>query len=83
MSIEFSAAGYECYWFSVLGVKNAAGIVSEFDLDASDRHGLDEWLSLAEVEAARADGISPIPAEWAEYHARALDELCSVEMEVS
>lgn len=72
---------YEGYWNAVIGRGNAASIVGEFDLDPTDRAGLDEWLGKAEAESWRVgDGYdgSPIPAEWAEHHEKALEELCAV-----
>lgn len=66
---------YEGYWNAVLGAdRDEAAVVEEFELDATDRQGLGEWLGSAEAEAAREGGID-IPAEWADHHARALAEL--------
>jgi hypothetical protein len=70
---------YEGYWNAVIGDRRTAeSTVAEFDLDPTDRRGLDEWLGLAEVESARAGRIE-IPEEWSGFHAKALDELCTVE----
>jgi hypothetical protein len=72
------------YWAVVLGDKrSAADVAIEFDLDTSDRRGLDEWLGHAE-EAAWSEDHSheagaDLPEEWSEFHARALDALHSVD----
>lgn len=67
---------YEGYWNVVLSSnRNAADVIAEFDLDPSDRRGLDEWLGHAEEAAREAGGLPQIPEEWAGYHARALAAL--------
>jgi len=68
------------YWNLVLGAsRDAADVVREFELDPSDRRELDVWLAEAALEAWREGNLGgPIPASWAGYHARALDELCGV-----
>ena len=64
---------YEGYWHAVLGQGTSVDVVREHELGAE---GLDEWLGLAEVEAARIGGVgSVLPEEWAEYHKRALAAL--------
>jgi len=74
---------YEGYWNAVLGAsRDAANVVSEFELDASDRRGIDEWLGVAEVDAWMAGGGEPhrdaLPTEWTEWHAKALNEIVAV-----
>lgn len=69
---------FEGYWSVVLGANRAAcDVVRDFDLDTSDRRGMDEWLRTAEAEALLAGGVTEIPAEWCDFHARALDQLCA------
>ncbi len=69
---------YEGYWNTVLGAsRDAAGIVTEFDLNTKDRVGLSTWLGCAEAAACVADNIE-LPEEWEAFHGRALDELCNV-----
>ena len=68
---------YDGYYTAVIGELGPASIVAEFGLDPSDRQGLSEWIGNAEHEAAAAAGIG-IPAEWADHHVKALDELASV-----
>ena len=75
---------YGGYWTTVLGGGSAARVVDEFCLNPGDRRGLDEWLGRAETDAwmAGAEGRDgePMPAEWQTFHARALDEMCAVEV---
>mgnify|MGYP003437090669 FL=1 len=68
---------YEGYRSTVLGAHATPdSLASEFDLDLSDRRGLDEWLGTAESEAWAVGGQpGAIPDEWAGFHAKALDEL--------
>ncbi len=62
---------YEGYYATVVG--------TGFRPEADTRRGLDEWLGAAEVEAWRVGGqAGELPAEWAQYHARALDRLVSL-----
>lgn len=75
----------ETYWNTVLGAnRTAADVVREFELDQSDRRGLDEWLANAEIEAASAGARGDIVERdamieaWAPLHAGALDQLCAV-----
>jgi hypothetical protein len=65
------------YWNLVLGAsRDAADVVREFELDPTDRPGLDAWLGEAEAEAWREGNLGgPIPSSWTTYHARALDVL--------
>lgn len=80
---------YEGYWNAVLGAnRNAEDVIREFELNSSDKAGMDEWLGNAEIEAAiqlhirgtNVDGLhaGEFPREWREYHTRALEELCKV-----
>ena len=70
---------FEGYWNAVLGSnRSAEDVVREFDLDSSDRVGLDKWLGEAEGEAAAMGGIE-IPPEWAGFHGRALKDLASID----
>jgi len=68
---------FEGYWNVVLGTgRNPSDVVREFDLDITDRAGLDEWLGSAEAEAwAMGGNDHPVPVEWVEYHERALSLL--------
>lgn len=69
---------YSLYWNAVLGEeRDAEGVIAEFDLDPTDKQGLDEWLGLAEAEAALARGIE-VPEEWSRHHSRALAELAAI-----
>lgn len=70
---------FEGYWNAVLGAnRSAEDVIREFDLDASDRRGLDEWLGHAEAEAWRVGGQGgTLPAEWTAHHDKALDALAS------
>ena len=69
---------YDGYWTAVLGMRNADEVRAEFGLDVSDRRGLDEWLSLAEVEAWRIGGEGgDLPEEWRVFHTRALADLAA------
>lgn len=73
---------YEGYWNVVLGHRSAEQVVAEFELDPSDRRGLDEWLGEAEAEAWRVGGEGgAMPEEWGDFHARALDALCATKAE--
>lgn len=64
---------FEGYWNTVLGAnRSAADVVREFQLDASDVRGLDEWLGTAEADALAAGGKTVVPEEWTSHHARAL-----------
>ncbi|GMV18390.1 MAG: hypothetical protein AMXMBFR56_66140 [Polyangiaceae bacterium] len=76
-----SAWDYEGYWNVVLGAdRTAADVVREFALNVDDRPGLDEWLGHAEVESWRVGGTGgELPAEWAGFHRRALEELLGAE----
>ena len=69
---------YGGYWASVLGLGNATKIVDDYGLVPSDRQGMSEWLGAAEEAALSAASIDN-PDEWADFHTRALDELCSVD----
>lgn len=73
---------YEGYWNAVLGGnRTAADVVREFELVPTDLVGLDKWLGHAEVESWRVGGTGgDMPAEGAEHHKHALDELCEVEV---
>ena len=73
---------YDDYWCLVVGEeRTAADAVYEFELDPTDRGSIDGWLGLCEVESwANGEQGGPIPASWVEYHQRALDELCGVEV---
>jgi hypothetical protein len=67
---------YEGYWNAVLGAsRDADDVCREFDLDPSDRRGMDEWLGVAESEAWSQCGEGDMPSEWTEHHTKALDEL--------
>lgn len=69
---------YERYWEVVLGDRDAAGVLREFDLSDGSRRGLDEWLGTAEADAwIMAGNSGELPAEWraGAFHERALDEL--------
>jgi len=68
---------YEGYWNAVLGAnRSVRDVIREFDLDPLDRRGLDEWLGHAEAEAWRVGGgRGRVPAEWDQFHERALYEL--------
>lgn len=71
---------FDGYWNTVLGAsRDAADVVREFDLNpADDRRGTDEWLGTAEAEALAMGGSVDVPAEWSDFHAKALDMLCAV-----
>lgn len=70
---------FEGYWNVVLGANRSADdVVREFSLDPADRRGVDEWLGNAECEALLFGGDPSMPAEWADFHSRALDALCNV-----
>ena len=71
---------YEGYWNVVLGDKrDAARVVGEFQLDPTNRRGLDEWLGGAEATAWSEGGDEhDMPAEWRDFHGKALGELCAV-----
>lgn len=70
---------YEGYWLTVLGTKNAAGVVAEYDLSdkpAAGAGSLDAWLGESEAAAWSAGRTGgPLPEEWSGFHALALDEL--------
>jgi len=77
---------FEGYWNVVLGdCRSAKDVVREFALDPSDRCGLDEWLGFAEAESwviGRLGGPgSRVPGTWGDFHERALDALCAVEVQ--
>ena len=56
-----------------------ATVLGDFQPEQDTRRGLDEWLGLCEAEAWHAGGhAGDMPAEWEEYHARALDHLVSL-----
>lgn len=67
-------SAYAKYWTTVLGSRDAAGLVQEFGLGLD---GLDEWLGAAEADAWLLAGgrASDMPDEWATHHATALAEL--------
>lgn len=68
---------YEGYWNAVLGAnRDAAGVVEEFGLSGT-RQGVSEWLGAAEAEAARVGGVDARAVWGADFHERALDELCA------
>lgn len=68
----------EGYWNTVIGDRSASQLVAEFELDASDRVGLSEWLGHAEAEAWRAGkNVGPMPTEWVDFHERALDHIAA------
>jgi hypothetical protein len=78
---------YLGYWHAVLGTRTAEQVVIEFDLDPTDRVGLDEWLGHAEEDALRVGYTSEAERDeareqWEQtgYHRRALETL--VEMTV-
>ena len=70
---------YEQYWNVVLGhTRDAEQVVEEFELTDPSDMGVDEWLSGAEVEAARACNIPPSTVDyWSSqgYHERASEEI--------
>ena len=71
---------YEDYWNIVMGpYRSAADVSREFDLSSSPTQGhgsIDEWLGHAEVEAwTVGDNEAPLPKEWADFHARAVETL--------
>ena len=68
---------YEGYFSTVLGAhSNRESLASDFDLDLSNRSGLDQWLGNAESEAWAIGGQpGDIPEEWTDFHAKALDYL--------
>jgi hypothetical protein len=68
---------YDGYWNAVLGAnRDADDVIVEFDLNGH-RAELDEWLGTAEESARVAGGLEVLPAEWADFHGRALDELAA------
>lgn len=73
---------FDGYWNTVLGANRAVDdVLREFDLTATDRRGLDEWLGHAEEAALAAGGLTDVPEEWAGFHERALDALCAAQPE--
>lgn len=74
---------FEGYWNVVLGAhRSAEDVVREFELNPSDRRGIDEWLDTAEAEALAMGGLlkagTEAPGGWDDFHLRALDKLCAV-----
>lgn len=71
---------FEGYWNAVMGAsRTPADVVREFELDATDRAGLDEWIGTAEVAAWQAGWgeYVDMPPEWSDLHGKALDALAA------
>ena len=76
-----SAWTYLGFWNVVLGAtRDAEQVIREFELDPTDRRGLDQWLAESEAAAWFEGNLGgPIPESWKTFHVMALDELCGAQ----